>query len=92
MCTRCRRARGCFYYCALCTLSLAAVVMVVFGLGVHGWLLTQAGLAYGDEMETNIPLETQGQVCTALYLCVEIVMYSAESSTFSLFQYLPNAP
>ena len=34
-------------------------------MGVHGWLLAGAGVTYGDEMMDDIPLETQGKVCTA---------------------------
>ena len=48
------------------TVVVVVFLTVMVEIGAHGWLLAQAGMTYGDEMEANIPLETQGQVFASL--------------------------
>ncbi|CAI8041052.1 hypothetical protein GBAR_LOCUS22815 [Geodia barretti] len=59
LCTRCRR---CCYYCVLCTVSVAVLLVVTGSLGVNKMILFRAGLVHGDEMAADIPLETQGKL------------------------------
>ena len=59
VCTRCRR---CCYYCVLCTVSVAVLLVVTGSLGVNKMILFRAGLVHGDELAADIPLETQGKV------------------------------
>ena len=62
---RCRRA--CFY-CAIFSVVIAVLLICMYGVGAHSWILEQAGLLYGDEMEGDIPPETQGQVWVTMPL------------------------
>ena len=66
-----RWRRGCS-----CCAALTASITLLFVFGVHGWLLSQLGLTYGDELGASIPQETQGRVNITAHLYMDSSMYS----------------